>query len=158
MLYRNKEVVVIGRAADAPHEANYLREIGCRVTYVSPRPPEGLRPDIPYVQAGKLRVLGDRTVEAVQADSVTLPCEGVVILRPSMAPAEPLPGLARAGTSTRVHRHMAAPAPGRLPPCGRYGRHKATGSHQAVSFCAPRPKRKAPCLFRDMGLALWPVL
>ena len=25
MLYRNKEVVVIGRAADAPHEANYLR-------------------------------------------------------------------------------------------------------------------------------------
>ena len=61
MLYRNKEVVVIGRAADAPHEANYLREIGCRVTFVSPRPPEGLRPDIPYVQAGKLRVLGERS-------------------------------------------------------------------------------------------------
>ena len=69
------------------------QEIGCRVTFVSPRPPEGLRPDIPYVQAGKLRVLGERTVEAVQADSVTLPCEGVFILRPSMAPAELLPGL-----------------------------------------------------------------
>ena len=112
MLYRNKEVVVIGRAADAPHEANYLREIGCRVTYVSPRPPEGLRPDIPYVQAGKLRVLGDRTVEAVQADSVTLPCEGVFILRPSMAPAELLPGLELEGNYIRVDRNMAASVPG----------------------------------------------
>ena len=112
MLYRNKEVVVIGRAADAPHEANYLREIGCRVTFVSPRPPEGLRPDIPYVQAGKLRVLGDRTVEAVQADSVTLPCEGVFILRPSMAPAELLPGLELEGNYIRVDRNMAASVPG----------------------------------------------
>ena len=112
MLYRNKEVVVIGRAADAPHEANYLREIGCRVTFVSPRPPEGLRPDIPYVQAGKLRVLGERTVEAVQADSVTLPCEGVFILRPSMAPAELLPGLELEGNYIRVDRNMAASVPG----------------------------------------------
>ena len=112
MLYRNKEVVVIGRAADAPHEANYLREIGCRVTFVSPRPPEGLRPDIPYVQAGKLRVLGDRAVEAVQADSVTLPCEGVFILRPSMAPAELLPGLELEGNYIRVDRNMAASVPG----------------------------------------------
>ena len=112
MLYRNKEVVVIGRAADAPHDANYLREIGCRVTFVSPRPPEGLRPDIPYVQAGKLRVLGDRTVEAVQADSVTLPCEGVFILRPSMAPAELLPGLELEGNYIRVDRNMAASVPG----------------------------------------------
>ena len=64
------------------------------------------------MQAGKLRVLGDRTVEAVQADSVTLPCEGVFILRPSMAPAELLPGLELEGNYIRVDRNMAASVPG----------------------------------------------
>ena len=112
MLYRSRQVVVVGRSADAPREANYLKEIGCQVTYVSPRQPEGLRPDIPFVQAGKLRVLGDRTVEAVQTDSVTLPCEGVFILRPSMAPAELLPGLELEGNYIRVDRSMATNVPG----------------------------------------------
>ena len=98
MLYRKREVVVVGRAADAPHEANYLKEIGCKVTYVSPKPPEGLRPDIPFVKAGKIQVLGDKAVEAVQADGGTIPCEGVFILRPSMAPTELLPGLELEGT------------------------------------------------------------
>ena len=112
MLYRSRQVVVVGRSADAPHEANYLKEIGCQVTYVSPRQPEGLRPDIPFVQAGKLRVLGDRTVEAVQADGGTIPCEGVFILRPSMAPAELLPGLELEGNYIRVDRSMATNVPG----------------------------------------------
>ena len=42
MFYRNKEVVVVGKSAQAPEEANYLQEIGCRVTYVAngPRPAE----------------------------------------------------------------------------------------------------------------------
>lgn len=57
-------------------------------------------------------MLGDRTVEAVQADSVTLPCEGVFILRPSMAPAELLPGLELEGNYIRVDRNMAASVPG----------------------------------------------
>ena len=112
MLYRSRQVVVVGRSADAPREANYLKEIGCHVTYVSPRQPEGLRPDIPFVQAGKLRVLGDRTVEAVQADGGTIPCEGVFILRPSMAPAELLPGLELEGNYIRVDRNMATNVPG----------------------------------------------
>ena len=112
MLYRNREVVVVGRVADAPHEANYLKEIGCKVTYVSPKPPEGLRPDIPFVKAGKIRVLGDKAVEAVQADGGTIPCEGVFILRPSMAPAELLPGLELEGNYIRVDRSMATNVPG----------------------------------------------
>ena len=32
MLYRGREIAVVGKTADAPHEANYLRELGCRVT------------------------------------------------------------------------------------------------------------------------------
>ena len=112
MLYRGKEVVVVGLAADGPAEANWLQEIGCRVTYVSPQDPQGLRPDIPAVRAGKVEVLGGRNVEALQAGSVKLPCEGVFILRPSMAPADLLPGLALEGGYIKVDRSMATNLPG----------------------------------------------
>ena len=32
MLYRGREVMVVGRTKDAPEEANFLHSIGCRVT------------------------------------------------------------------------------------------------------------------------------
>ena len=112
MLYRGREVVVVGKAADAPHEANYLKELGCNVTYVSAAPPEGLRPDIPFVKAGRVEILGGKTVEGVRAGGLTLPCEGVFLLRPSMAPAELLPGLELDGNYIRTDRNMATSVPG----------------------------------------------
>ena len=112
MLYRGREVVVVGKAADAPHEANYLKELGCHVTYVSAAPPEGLRPDIPFVKAGRVEILGGKTVEGVRAGGLTLPCEGVFLLRPSMAPAELLPGLELEGNYIRTDRNMATSVPG----------------------------------------------
>ena len=112
MLYRGREVVVVGKAADAPHEANYLKELGCSVTYVSAAPPEGLRPDIPFVKAGRVEILGGKTVEGVRAGGLTLPCEGVFLLRPSMAPAELLPGLELEGNYIRTDRNMATSVPG----------------------------------------------
>ena len=112
MLYRGREVVVVGKAADAPHEANYLKELGCHVTYVSAATPEGLRPDIPFVKAGRVEILGGKTVEGVRAGGLTLPCEGVFLLRPSMAPAELLPGLELEGNYIRTDRNMATSVPG----------------------------------------------
>lgn len=112
MLYRGREIAVVGKTADAPQEANYLRELGCRVTYVGDQPPEGLRPDIPFVKATRLEVLGEKKVEALRAGSVTLPCEGVFILRPSMAPADLLPGLALEGGYIKTDRNMATNLPG----------------------------------------------
>ena len=112
MLYRGKEVAVIGKAADAPQEANYLQELGCRVTYVSDKAPEHLRPDIPFVKAGRVEILGGKTVEGVRAGGLTLPCEGVFLLRPSMAPAELLPGLELEGNYIRTDRNMATSVPG----------------------------------------------
>ena len=112
MLYRGRAVTVVGRSKDAPQEANYLRELGCRVTYVGDQPPEGLRPDIPFVKATRLEVLGEKKVEALRAGSVTLPCEGVFILRPSMAPADLLPGLALEGGYIKTDRNMATNLPG----------------------------------------------
>ena len=58
------------------------------------------------------RAMSPDEVEALRADSVTLPCEGVFILRPSMAPAELLPGLELEGNYIRVDRNMAASVPG----------------------------------------------
>ena len=112
MFYRGKEVAVVGLSADAPAEANWLREIGCRVTYVSPRSPEGLHPDIPFVQAPRLEVVGLGKVEQLRAGSVSIPCEGVFILRPAVAPGELLPGLAVEGGYIQVDRDMATSLPG----------------------------------------------
>ena len=112
MLYRGKEVVVVGKAADAPQEANYLQELGCKVTYVSDKAPDGLRPDIPFVKAPMVEITGGAKVEALRAGSTTIPCEGVFILRPSVAPADLLPGLALDNGYIQVDRNMATSVPG----------------------------------------------
>ena len=112
MLYRGREIAVVGLAADAPQEANWLKEIGCKVTYVSPNPPDGLRPDIPAVKAGKVEITGGQKVEGLRAGSAVIPCEGVFILRPSMAPADLLPGLELEGNYIKVDRNMATSIPG----------------------------------------------
>lgn len=112
MLYRKKSVVVVGRATDAPQEANWLREIGCQVTYVSGQPAEGLRPDIPAVTAKRLEIVGERVVTALKADGASIPCEGIFLLRESMAPTDLLPGLETEGGYIRVDRSMATNLPG----------------------------------------------
>ena len=112
MLYRGREVVVVGKAADAPHEANWLREIGCKVTYVSDKAPEGLRPDIPFIKGSRLELLGEGKLEGVRVDGAVLPCEGVFLLRASVAPADLLPGLALEGGYIPVDRNMATNLPG----------------------------------------------
>ena len=107
MLYRGREVVVIGKSADAPEEANFLHGIGCHVTYVSGKAPEGLNPEIPFVKAAKTAVYGEGRVSGVEADGKRLPCEGVFILRPTLAPSDLLPGLKLAGDYVEVNRDMA---------------------------------------------------
>ena len=106
MLYRNKPVVVVGLAPDAPHEANYLKSLGCQVVYVSPSRPQGLE-DIPFIQAAKLAVKGEGTVTSLEADGVDLPCSGVFILRRAVAPTDLLPTLETEEGVIKVDRRMA---------------------------------------------------
>ena len=112
MLYRGRAVAVVGKSADAPEEANYLQSIGCRVTYVSDRVPEGLEAAIPFVKAAKLEITGEAGVEALRADGRMLPCAGVFILRPAMALADLLPDLALKDGYIAVDRNMATNLPG----------------------------------------------
>ena len=112
MLFRNRPVAVVGRSGGAPGEANYLQSIGCRVVYVSPQPPEGLDPAIPYVKASRLAVRGDQTVTGLEADGSLIPCAGVFILRSAVAPADLLPGLATEHGVIKVDRQMRTSLPG----------------------------------------------
>ena len=112
MLYRNRPVVVVGRSKDAPMEANFLASIGCQVTYVSPQTPEGLKTDIPFIRAGRIAIEGEGRVAAVTADGAKLPCEGVFILRDSVAANELLPGLAAENGAITVDRQMHTNLPG----------------------------------------------
>ncbi len=112
MLYRGKSVVVVGRSAEAPEEAGFLREIGCLVTYVSPKEPQGLHKDIPFVKAAKVEILGQETITGVKAGDEILHCDGVFILRPSVAPTDLLPGLALRDGYVAVDRDMATNIPG----------------------------------------------
>lgn len=112
MLFRNRPVAVVGRSGGAPGEANYLRSIGCQVVYVSPQPPEGLDPAIPYVKASRLAVRGEQTVTGLEADGSLIPCAGVFILRSAVAPADLLPGLATEHGVIKVDRQMRTSLPG----------------------------------------------
>lgn len=112
MLYRGRAVAVVGRSKDAPHEANYLKGLGCQVVYVSPREPEGLDRDIPFIRAARLEIQGEQTVTALAADGASIPCDGVFILREAVASTDLLPRLETRDGTIVVDRSMATNIPG----------------------------------------------
>lgn len=112
MLYRGKSVVVVGRSKDAPHEANFLKGLGCQVTYVSQKEPEGLDGEIPVVKANRLEIQGEQMVTGLVADGAVIPCEGVFVLRDAVASTDLLPQLETNQGSVVVDRAMATNVPG----------------------------------------------
>ena len=113
MLYRGKPVVVVGMAPDAPEEANFLQGIGCQVTYVSARAPEGLVPAIPYVKSGRLEIVGEDGVTALRVGDTELPAQCVFLLRSAMPPTDLLPDLALEENGyITVNRQMGTDLPG----------------------------------------------
>lgn len=100
MLYRNKAVAVVGLSHDAPAEANFLQEIGCQVTYVARKAPQGLRPDIPVVLGRRLSVEGEQSVTAVRAGRDRRPLSGRVHSAGGHGPRRPA---ARSGAGGRLH-------------------------------------------------------
>lgn len=112
MLYRGREVVVVGRSSEAPEEANYLHGLGCKVTFVAPKEPEGLNPKIPFIKSAKLEIWGDGNVSSVRVGQRAIPCEGVFILRAAVAPTDLLPSLELREGYVAVDRKMATNLPG----------------------------------------------
>ncbi len=112
MLYRGKSVAVVGRSPDAPEEANFLKNLGCQVTYLAPRCPETLEADIPFVKTGTVEIQGELTVTGLIANGETIPCAGVFILRPAVAPTDLLPALETENGIVKTDRTMATNLPG----------------------------------------------
>ena len=142
MLYRGKPVAVVGRSPDAPEEANFLKNLGCQVTYLAPKRPETLDADIPFVPTGTVSIQGQLTVTGLTANGESIPCAGVFILRPAVAPTDLLPTLATANGAIQVDRSMATNLPGVFAAgdCtgAPYQIAKAAGEGQvaALSACA----------------------
>ena len=112
MLYREKPVAVVGRSKDAPHEAEYLKSLGCQVTYVAPRQPEGMDPEIPFVKASQLTVKGEQAVTGLEVNGEEIPVSGVFILRDALAPTDLLPALETENGAIKVDRSMATSVKG----------------------------------------------
>lgn len=112
MLYRGRDVIVVGRSSEAPEEANFLQGIGCRVTYISSKESTELKDGIPWIKAGKIEIIGEGNVTAVRVNGEELACAGVFILRAAMAPTDLLPGLELRDGYVAVDRNMATSVPG----------------------------------------------
>ena len=98
MLYREKDVAVLGYSESARQEAEFLERIGCRVTYFD-------RPRTCQIQ-------GTDRVRSVTCDGKTAQVDCVFILRPALAPTDLFPGLAVEKGYVAVDRRMATNLPG----------------------------------------------
>ena len=93
MFYRGKSVVCAGDAPNFEEEVGFLRSIGCRVT---------------VKRLAGLSILGEDRVSGVRdAAGEETPCDGVFLLRSSIAPARLAPGLALEGGYIKVDGRMA---------------------------------------------------
>lgn len=110
MLYRKQAVAVWGLAPDAAHEANFLAEIGCAVTFIAAKQPENLASAIVFMQGRIAAILGEETgvVRAVRVGDTEIPVTGVFILRNATPPDVLLPGLATHGGGVVVDTRGAS--------------------------------------------------
>ena len=98
MFYRGKSVVCAGDAPNFADEAEFLRSIGCRVT---------------ETKLPGLEILGDSKVTGVRTGlGEEIPCDGVFLLRSSIAPAQLAPGLELEDGYIKVDAGMATNLPG----------------------------------------------
>lgn len=140
MLYRGRNVMVVGRTEDAPAEASFLHSIGCNVTYIDAKRPETLDEGIGYLPLGKLEVTGEDRVDGIVLDGQMHACDGVFILRKAVAPADLLTGLETENGAIRVDRSMVTNLPGVFAAGDCTGRPyqvaKAVGEGLVAGECA----------------------
>ena len=98
MLYRGRPVAVVGFSDSAKKEAEFLRSIGCAVTY--------------FDRPKKCEIAGGDKAERVICDGVSAEAACVFLLRPALAPTDVFPGIAVENGYVQVDRNMATNLPG----------------------------------------------
>lgn len=108
ILYRGKTVAVVGLSDEAPQEANYLLELGCRVTYIAEKRPEALRSEIAFRTGtgSKVAILGEQQLSGIAVDGETQAVDGVFVLREAVSPVDILDGLDTQGGHIQVDSAM----------------------------------------------------
>lgn len=94
MLYRNKNVAVIGLCANASEESEFLKSIGCNVEYFD------------RTRAKSYEIRGEQTVTTLIADGREYPVDGIFILRSGVAPDLLMYGLQMENGAIVVDRNM----------------------------------------------------
>ncbi len=119
MLYRGKNVCVIGKSPDAVEEAVHLSKIGCLVHFFASSADlkkwSGVLPENTFEEitaSSSFSVEGEQTVTALIADGKKIPADGVFILRASIAPDALVPGIELEDAHLRVSRNMETSVPG----------------------------------------------
>lgn len=107
MLYRNKDVFVVGETTEGEAEANYLTSIGCNVSYVP------LYKDLIHIDDkvniifGKTEsVLGNDYVEGIVVNGEEKQCNAVFFAKKTMPVASLMFGLETENNSIKVDRNM----------------------------------------------------
>ena len=112
MLYKNKEVVVIGYNHEAIEDANFLSEIASKVYFIPMKKIDG------YINEN-IEVINDRAVEISQdgrlkvvCKNTTLEVDGVFVIKDSISPAHLVPGLEIDGIHIKNNKNLETNIPG----------------------------------------------
>lgn len=112
MLYKGRSVAVWGNASDAVREANFLAQIGCRVTFIAAKKPDTLADGIDFAAGGLQKIEGTQTVTGVVVGGQMLAVDCVFILRNALPPDALLPGLTLVDGSVAINAHCETNFPG----------------------------------------------
>ena len=111
MLYRGRNVAVIGEGAEAVSEANFLMSLCQSVTYFG-KADDALDARIQVRQERVSEIIGDMRASGLVAGGEETPFDGVFIFREAMALSSLMPGLEMDGAFIRVDRQMRTSLPG----------------------------------------------
>ena len=111
MLYRGRNVAVIGQGPEAVPEANFLARLCASVTYFG-KPDAALDGRIAVREEKPEAILGETRATGLRAGGEELPFDGVFIFRETMALSSLIPGLEMDGAFIRVDRQMRTNLPG----------------------------------------------
>jgi thioredoxin reductase (NADPH) len=145
MLYKNATVCVLNYSSEALHEAQFLAELGAQVHFVSSTTSDeiaALQSKGIELHYGKAQAIeGDMLgVTGVRTKDELIACQGVFILRPSVAPASLLSSLELNEKTLKVDERMRTNIAGVFAAGDCVGKPlqvaKAVGEGQLACFSA----------------------
>lgn len=107
MLYRNKNIVVVGETTEGEAEANYLHSIGCNVKYV-PLYKDLINIDsnIQLLSGKAEKVVGQNFVEGIVVNGEEINCDAVFFAKKTMPVTSLIFGLETENNTIKVDRNM----------------------------------------------------